>query len=49
MLPRSGPTRIVVPGPDGELLGAVVSMHIFNNDFTLVDRIKEVAPEMLTG
>ena len=27
----------------GELLGAVVSMHLFNNDFTLVDRIKQVA------
>jgi two-component system NtrC family sensor kinase len=27
----------------GDLLGAVVSMHLFNNDFTLVDRIKEVA------
>jgi two-component system NtrC family sensor kinase len=32
-----------VPGRDGELLGAIVSMHLFNNDFTLVDRIKEVA------
>jgi two-component system NtrC family sensor kinase len=28
---------------DAPLLGAVVSMHLFNNDFTLVDRIKEVA------
>jgi two-component system NtrC family sensor kinase len=27
----------------GEMLGAVVSMHLFNNDFTLVDRIQEVA------
>lgn len=27
----------------GEVLGAVVSMHLFNNDFTLVDRIQEVA------
>jgi two-component system NtrC family sensor kinase len=27
----------------GELLGAVVSMHLFNNDFALVDRIKQVA------
>jgi two-component system NtrC family sensor kinase len=27
----------------GDLLGAVVSMHLFNNDFALVDRIKQVA------
>jgi two-component system NtrC family sensor kinase len=31
------------PMASGEVLGAVVSMHLFNNDFTLVDRIKEVA------
>ena len=28
---------------EGELLGAVVVGHLFNNDFTLVDRIKAVA------
>jgi len=27
----------------GDLLGAVVSMHLFNNDFALVDQIKQVA------
>ena len=32
-----------VLGPDGEMLGAVLSAHLLNNDFTLVDRIKEVA------
>jgi two-component system, NtrC family, sensor kinase len=29
--------------PDGELAGAVVVGHLFNNDFTLVDRIQAVA------
>jgi two-component system NtrC family sensor kinase len=29
--------------PDGQLLGSVVAGHLFNNDFTLVDRIKQVA------
>ena len=28
---------------EGELLGSVLVGHLFNNDFTLVDRIKEVA------
>jgi two-component system NtrC family sensor kinase len=28
---------------DGQVIGAVVVVHLFNNDFTLVDRIKEVA------
>ena len=32
-----------VPGEDGQVIGAVVVTHLFNNDFTLVDRIKEVA------
>jgi two-component system NtrC family sensor kinase len=27
----------------GNLLGAAIAFHMFNNDFTLVDRIKEVA------
>jgi two-component system NtrC family sensor kinase len=31
------------PMASGKVLGAVVCMHLFNNDFTLVDRIKEVA------
>lgn len=30
-------------GPDGQVVGAVLSAHLLNNDFTLVDRIKEVA------
>ncbi len=30
-------------GADGEVMGAVLSAHLLNNDFTLVDRIKEVA------
>jgi two-component system, NtrC family, sensor kinase len=30
-------------GSDGQVEGAVVSAHLLNNDFTLVDRIKEVA------
>jgi two-component system, NtrC family, sensor kinase len=28
---------------DGRVLGAVLVGHLFNNDFTLVDRIKAVA------
>jgi two-component system NtrC family sensor kinase len=28
---------------DGQMIGAVLTAHLFNNDFTLVDRIKEVA------
>jgi len=36
---------VVVPilGEAGKVQGAVVGMHLINNDFTLVDRIKEVA------
>jgi two-component system NtrC family sensor kinase len=30
-------------GPTGEVVGAVLAAHLLNNDFTLVDRIKEVA------
>jgi two-component system NtrC family sensor kinase len=32
-----------VRGEDGRVIGAVLAAHLFNNDFTLVDRIKEVA------
>jgi two-component system NtrC family sensor kinase len=32
-----------VLGPDGRIVGAVLSAHLLNNDFALVDRIKEVA------
>ena len=28
---------------EGRIIGAVLSAYLFNNDFTLVDRIKEVA------
>jgi two-component system NtrC family sensor kinase len=46
--PREGTAGLallsVAPVADsGDVLGAVVSMHLFNNDFTLVDRIKAVA------
>ena len=30
-------------GEGGEVVGAVLAVYLFNNDFTLVDRIKEVA------
>ncbi len=30
-----------VQGEDGRVLGATVAFHLFNNDFTLVDQIKE--------
>ena len=32
-----------VKDKDGNVTGAVLAMHLFNNDFTLVDRIKSVA------
>jgi two-component system NtrC family sensor kinase len=32
-----------VQGEDGQMIGAVLVAYLFNNDFTLVDRIKEVA------
>jgi two-component system NtrC family sensor kinase len=32
-----------VPGHDGQVVGAVVVAYVLNNDFTLVDRITEVA------
>jgi two-component system NtrC family sensor kinase len=47
--PREGSAGLALLGvtsvqdASGEIVGAVVAMHLFNNDFTLVDRIKEVA------
>jgi hypothetical protein len=32
-----------VKDDSGQVIGAVMVAHLFNNDFTLVDRIKEVA------
>jgi two-component system NtrC family sensor kinase len=32
-----------IRGEDGQVTGAVLAAHLFNNDFTLVDRVKEVA------
>jgi two-component system NtrC family sensor kinase len=32
-----------VHSPDGKVIGAVVAGHLLNNDFTVVDRVKEVA------
>ena len=32
-----------VLGEDGQVIGAVLVAHLFNNDFTLVDHVKEVA------
>jgi two-component system, NtrC family, sensor kinase len=34
---------VPVVSEDGELVGSVLAGHLFNNDFTLVDRISEVA------
>jgi two-component system NtrC family sensor kinase len=47
--PREGKAGLALTGvkpllgENGEIVGAVLSAHLFNNDFTLVDRIKEVA------
>ena len=47
--PREGTAGLALTGvrpllsPEGEVEGAVLSAHLLNNDFTLVDRIKEVA------
>ena len=47
--PREGTAGLAVTGisplrsEDGRVIGAVLSAYLFNNDFTLVDRIKEVA------
>jgi two-component system NtrC family sensor kinase len=47
--PREGTSGLAltgvrpVLGQDGRMVGAVLSAHLLNNDFALVDRIKEVA------
>jgi len=47
--PREGRAGLVligvtpIRGDDGRVLGATVAFHLFNNDFTLVDQIKEAA------
>jgi two-component system NtrC family sensor kinase len=47
--PREGKAGLALTGvhplygPDRKVLGAALSVYLFNNDFTLVDRIKEVA------
>lgn len=47
--PREGTAGLALTGvyplrnPDQRIIGAVLSVYLFNNDFTLVDRIKEVA------
>lgn len=47
--PREGTAGLALVGVfplkdnEGNLLGAVLSAYMFNNDYTLVDRIKEVA------
>ncbi len=47
--PREGNAGLALTGvhplqsPDQKILGAALSIYLFNNDFTLVDRIKEVA------
>ncbi|MBM4314291.1 MAG: hypothetical protein FJ122_10280, partial [Deltaproteobacteria bacterium] len=47
--PREGTAGLTLTGVyplfdgDQQIIGAVMSIYLFNNDFTLVDRIKEVA------
>lgn len=47
--PREGTAGLALAGvaplqdKDGQKIGAVLAVYLFNNDFTLVDRIKEVA------
>ena len=47
--PREGMAALALTGvaplrgEDGQVVGAVLAAYLFNNDFTLVDRIKEVA------
>jgi two-component system NtrC family sensor kinase len=47
--PREGTAGLALVGvspildPNGRVIGAAVAFHLFNNDFTLVDRIKDVA------
>jgi len=47
--PREGTAGLALTGvaplrdKDGQMVGAVLAAYLFNNDYTLVDRIKEVA------
>jgi len=47
--PREGTAGLALAGvyplqdESGQIVGAVLTAHLFNNDFTLVDRIREVA------
>ena len=47
--PREGTAGLTLTGvyplqsPDQKIIGVALSVYLFNNDFTLVDRIKEVA------
>ncbi|TEU16467.1 MAG: HAMP domain-containing protein, partial [Anaerolineales bacterium] len=47
--PREGTAGLAITGvyplqdEDGQVIGVVLAAYLFNNDFTLVDRIKEVA------
>ena len=47
--PREGTAGLALTGVypvldhEGTMIGAILSVYLFNNDFTLVDRIKEVA------
>jgi two-component system NtrC family sensor kinase len=46
--PREGTAGLALVGvsplkQDGEVVGVAVAVYLFNNDFTLVDRIREVA------
>jgi two-component system NtrC family sensor kinase len=47
--PREGTAGLALVGvtpvadPNGQLLGLALSLHLFNNDFTLVDEIKNIA------
>jgi len=47
--PREGSAGLALVGvapvadPNGQILGLALSLHLFNNDFTLVDQIKNIA------
>ncbi len=47
--PREGTAGLALVGvapvedKSGQMIGLALSLHLFNNDFTLVDRIKEIA------
>ncbi len=47
--PREGTAGLALVGvtpvadPNGQILGLALSLHLFNNDFTLVDEIKNIA------